>query len=166
LNAFPPHLKSKPTLQLISALSSEAITHWLEALPAAPGAGHLGLLLNDAGIRGFSLHWLQEEPGLLARAGFGVVKGVSACACCLGALPLRTELVRLLREPLDHIVVISTHWAHLPALEASLSGPPFDLYAQRLPSRLLLTHEQAGPDKKATLAGLFEKWPAEWVFTN
>jgi hypothetical protein len=159
-------LKSKPTLQLLSVVNCEAITHWLKALPVASVGTRSGLLLNDAGVKGLPLVAVQDQSEQLVRAGFTSVKTVSACACCMGALALRTELVRLLREPLERIVVISTHWAHLSALDASLSGAPFDLYVQRVPSQLLLTQACGAAAKKPTLQALFEKWDVEWVFTN
>jgi G3E family GTPase len=152
-------LKSKSSLQLISAVSTEAITHWLNSLPETSESERRALLLNDGGVIGFELL-------ALPRPARTQVESVSACACCVGALPLRAQLTRLLRQAPAHIVVVSTHWAHLPVLDQLLSGPPFDLYIDRLPSVLCLTANEALAEKRAVLTSLFGNWKSEWVITN
>jgi G3E family GTPase len=152
-------LKSKSTLQLISAVSTEAITHWLNSLPAGSESEPRAILFNDGGVAGLELHALPIPVHTQ-------IKWVSGCACCLGALVLRTELIRLLRQAPAHIQVVSTHWAHLASLDQALSGPPFDLYTDRLPSILLLTAAESAPEKKSLLDGLVGNWQSEWVVTN
>jgi G3E family GTPase len=152
-------LKSKSSLQLISAVSIEAITHWLNSLPPTGEGERRAVLLNDGSVAGLNLNSLTLPDDTL-------VKSVAACACCVGALPMRTELTRLLRQAPAQILIVSTHWSHLPVLDQLLSGAPFDLYTHRLPSVLALTANEAKPEKRALLDTLFGKWQSKWVVTN
>src|SRR5689334_3272800 len=70
-------------------------------------------------------HWFQaaERDAWLAVAA----DAIAGCACCTGAVALRTLLVRRLRESLPQRVLIELDpAAHAPAVVDALRAPPFD----------------------------------------
>lgn len=70
---------------------------------------------------------LEGGPGnLVAPAGVELVQLAPGCACCVGQLPLRVTIARLLRlvRPVKLWIEVSTG-DHLPALRKQLDGPGF-----------------------------------------
>ena len=104
-----------------SAAQKAALDDWLAAAPPAPCA----VLAEGAFI------------DLDAPAAVEVVRLAAGCMCCLGIVPLRVALTRLLRahRPQSLLLLVATD-AHLPRLRALLdSGDlgPLDLEPVRLP---------------------------------
>lgn len=70
---------------------------------------------------------IEGGPGtLLAPAGVELVQLAPGCICCMGQLPLRVTVARLLRQvkPVSLWIEVSMR-DHLPALRQQLQGPGF-----------------------------------------
>lgn len=72
---------------------------------------------------------LEGLPGPGARLQSGtnleVMRIAAGCPCCEGGLVMRTTLNRLLRSRPDRLYIGLAIVAHLPALRAFLSAPPY-----------------------------------------
>jgi hypothetical protein len=62
------------------------------------------------------------------RAGDAELVQLAACPCCLGAVPLRVTLTRLLRQSRPHaLLVLLASPEHLPRLRQQIEGGSFGL---------------------------------------
>lgn len=86
--------------------------------------------------------WLKSDPNgrraILAEAGMqalavpedvALVRLMSGCICCIGQVPMRVALVRLLRQrpALDDLLVLVAGETHLDRVRALLQEPGLGL---------------------------------------
>lgn len=85
-----------------------ALDAWLVAAPAAPRA-----VIAEGAL------WpLRADDAELVQ--------LAACPCCLGAVPLRVTLTRLLRQSRPHaVLVLLASPEHLPRLRQQIEGGSF-----------------------------------------
>jgi hypothetical protein len=90
-----------------AAAQQAALDTWIEASPTTPHA----VIAEGAFME------------LTAPADVEVVRLASGCVCCLGLLPLRVTLTRLLRtlRPRELLLLVATD-EHLPRLRALLAS--------------------------------------------
>jgi len=90
-----------------AAAAQQALTAWLEQAPAAPRA-----VIVEGALFAFD-----------AAADVSVVRLAAGCVCCLGLVPLRVSLTRLLRSvrPRSLLLIVASD-EHLPRLRALLAS--------------------------------------------
>jgi hypothetical protein len=91
-----------------AAAQQAALDAWLVAAPGAPCA-----VIAEGAL------WPLQ-------AGSAEIVQLAACPCCLGAVPLRVALTRLLRQSRPRaLLVLLASAEHLPRLRAQIEGGAF-----------------------------------------
>jgi G3E family GTPase len=85
------------------------------------------VLAQAAAVNGQQAVIVEGGPGnLIAPAGVELVQLAPGCVCCVGQLPLRVTVARMLRlvKPVRLWIEVTTG-EHLPELRRQLNGPGF-----------------------------------------